>query len=1479
MAPQSHPQAQFVPIPPDFDLAALVDVTPNFDYVTRLSVEQLKLHTIQSFEALVVALVIQSGKPLIIEDYGSALPPDLFGRTWLESNLGTKPERVRDIQNAVDIPMSMGHYLRNMKQLTDQFSPSNYRDPKRQRLYLKDIDCPNEWANHLQKTIPESVYYLNECIESRTGGDGAIREPNEYGQMRYGKGVAPAGDLMSSLPPEMRAQNMMCYIGHEGTYTPAHREMCASLGQNIMVEASEDGFGEKAGSSIWFMTETKEREVVSEYFLSMLGHDIEVEKHFAQLNAWKRAPFNVWVVEQRVGDLILIPPLAPHQVWNRGTRTMKVAWNRTTVDTLELAIHEALPRAIMVCRDEQYKNKAIIYYTLVKYYDLLQRDTIEPKMWKYGRIKQVLDDFKRLFLLYGEILVSEMFSPKRQEESVEMLPYDSNVTCSYCRCNIFNRFLTCKSCIEYGPNGEEDTYDICMDCYAMGRSCACISNLTWVKQWNWDQLVQNYEKWRNIVVQADGFFDVQRSPQPLDTARKRYGRKPIAEVCQEQLAARPWNDIKNPTIREPSPGLSDVEPEVDDEGRPKNKKRSKFTKRKVIAQKNKTHSCHICFHHEWKWKLAFCTTCKNAYCYGVLWRAFDLMPQTVMEDKEWSCPKCLKICSCGKCRKSGTQKPYAPKGTLLGHDTKLVADFRSVESLVDFSKTNLSWLRAEGDDNPKESQRMLKLKEKAEADKARVDTVNESYMDDGAQDPFIGAPSAENHDGIDDMTNMNGIDPALASMDEIDPALRDAFGPVSNSFSEQNGHYDDPYDHMNGQGNDNAQDQANAEEAYQGQNAWMMDAHYDMDEYDSYNHQSAANYPSRLLAPEAPMTAPEAQSPVAVLEEPMTAPEAPMMPAAESYPDPSHVGQNRMMGIGYYQQGSGADRILFYPPDFDGDLNKSPQPNTPINSNMAFSDLIPQEATDSVKKRRRGHDSDEDLEFFTSKKQRKLAVARKLAENGRVLPVEKAQPKFPKREVQLKVYTDLGEDAVPIEDDEAETTGKRNVQSGMGVTGQPVRRVNKASEKKSTPRRSMRAKDDTEEATPISSVTKPKPRRKSVWQARKEALENGEELEEEETPDPAPRKRRGRPRKSTVSSGAIDLSSGGSEKDVESSQGEDDFNMDGSSEKQHSSVRRGRGRPKKKVVTQIVSDDSSDHDNGGVDLEVDNIFREPIEHEAENVETARRLSTPRASTPEVKEEPNISWHASPENPGIQIAIPMNGSSHVAFTPTKRGRGRPKRAPLPAQSPTPSSDEEEEHEPSRPAQKFLSLKEKLALKGKSAKIVTHKGRTSNSKTPGFESSKSTSTVSPQLLRSPTPDCSMEWEGEDAKIASRSTESATVSSTTPAPVSSKYRDMMGDYSSPPVSRTSKVSPAKKGPTIVRLQSSEAESEPYISDEEDEVESEVEDSASDSNASIPAVRASPKKSLRGGGVALRGRGGILGGRGRGRPRGRGRGRPSLH
>ena len=654
-------------------------------------------------------------------------------------------EQVRDLTKKQNMPISIGHYLNNMSKLTDQWTRENFKEVDRQRIYMKDIDCPPIWHDKLREQIPPSVFYLNNST-------GEYRGPDSKGDQE--QGASRAGDLMSCLPPAMRADNMMCYIGHEGTYTPAHREMCASLGHNLMVETShfrdQDGKQTKPGSSIWFMTETNDRHLVSEYWLSTLGHDIEIESHFAQINAWKAAPFKTYIVDQRAGDFVLIPPLAPHQVWNRGTRTMKAAWNRTTVETLEMALHEALPRARMVCRDEQYKNKAIIYFALERYYDQLKQvqaqKKVENPQARYElshnlKIRQLQKDFKRLFALYTEVLLSEMLDPvSKSEKRGQYLPYDSFVTCSYCRCNIFNRFLTCTSCIKSLEGGEEDTYDICMECYAMGRSCACLSKYKWVEQFPWNDLASKHDAWRHLIIDFDGGVN-ERSPLSLEAQRKNLRKKTLAQVCQEQMKARPFVDLKNPQPvvsaydrRHPGSATAnnkdndgEEEIDVDDQGNPK-KSKSKKTRAEKLPKGWVME--HVSLYPEVLWKVATCTKCERHYSYGSLYRMFDLMPQTVMENLAWECPTCLKICSCGACRRKAEMRPHEPVGTVLGYDTKKVADPRSVDCLVNFGHSNLGWIKRAGDDHPHESRRLNRRIDEAERAKAKDPTLDDNYVDE-----------------------------------------------------------------------------------------------------------------------------------------------------------------------------------------------------------------------------------------------------------------------------------------------------------------------------------------------------------------------------------------------------------------------------------------------------------------------------------------------------------------------------------------------------------------------------------------------------------------------------------------------------------------------------------------------------------------------------------------------------------------------------
>ena len=128
----------------------------------------------------------------------------------------------------------------------------------------------------------------------------------------------------------------MCYLGIGDTYTAAHKDICASTGHNLMC------FSEDDGSSFWFMTAKDDAHLVAEYFHTELGEELDWETHVTTVEEFANAPFTVYVTEQKVGDLILVPPRGVHQVVNRGGLAMKASWSRITLDNLRMALRSEL---------------------------------------------------------------------------------------------------------------------------------------------------------------------------------------------------------------------------------------------------------------------------------------------------------------------------------------------------------------------------------------------------------------------------------------------------------------------------------------------------------------------------------------------------------------------------------------------------------------------------------------------------------------------------------------------------------------------------------------------------------------------------------------------------------------------------------------------------------------------------------------------------------------------------------------------------------------------------------------------------------------------------------------------------------------------------------------------------------------------------------------------------------------------------------
>lgn len=102
-------------------------------------------------------------------------------------------------------------------------------------------------------------------------------------------------------------------------------------------------YAENSGSAFWFMTASSDAPVVGAFFQGELGTELDWERHIVTVDQFANAPFAVFVAEQKLGDLVLVPPRSCHQVVNHGGLTVKMSWSRMTVKGLAMALHYELP--------------------------------------------------------------------------------------------------------------------------------------------------------------------------------------------------------------------------------------------------------------------------------------------------------------------------------------------------------------------------------------------------------------------------------------------------------------------------------------------------------------------------------------------------------------------------------------------------------------------------------------------------------------------------------------------------------------------------------------------------------------------------------------------------------------------------------------------------------------------------------------------------------------------------------------------------------------------------------------------------------------------------------------------------------------------------------------------------------------------------------------------------------------------------------
>ncbi|CAL1704721.1 unnamed protein product [Somion occarium] len=454
----------------DWTLHGLLREGKRFQEVPRISASSPHLiERIKAFE--------MDGIPLVIEDWHKETnwPTAMFSVDWLMAHFGDDSITARNVLDRSDKKLSLQRFI-------DQ-SRAQSRTGERgdELLYGKDAPCPRQWSHWVSHgdVLPASI---------RPGA---------------------SNDLFQHLGDTEAVESLMCYLGIRDTFTPAHKDLCASSGQNIMCYTEDDG------SSFWFMTESKDAPDVESFFSTHIRKELDWEDHVTTVQEFAQAPFTVYITEQKLGDLVLVPPRSCHQVVNHGGLTIKTSWSRMTVDGLSVALYHELPMYRRVCRPEQYRIKHILYRSLIHY-------TAEIKTIRFRNapgpaadtLRNLTNDLQALLSLFDFVLHEEYTDDHKllyhvsekthhtiartsPRTSIQLQPNATlvlrppnghsslqnedpldpacNLMCDFCGADIFQSFFECRDC---GPEfverwGTGNGLLICPFCYVEGRTCAC----------------------------------------------------------------------------------------------------------------------------------------------------------------------------------------------------------------------------------------------------------------------------------------------------------------------------------------------------------------------------------------------------------------------------------------------------------------------------------------------------------------------------------------------------------------------------------------------------------------------------------------------------------------------------------------------------------------------------------------------------------------------------------------------------------------------------------------------------------------------------------------------------------------------------------------------------------------------------------------------------------------------------------------------
>ncbi|KAL9657284.1 hypothetical protein ABK040_011504 [Willaertia magna] len=612
----------------------------------------------------------------------------LFHLNYLKDVCGDTLVTPRDNVTFKDESMTLREYIQFVQK------DKNIRSLDRKLLYGKDIRCPETWSDYL------------------------FNNPKFPSRFVY-KGKS---DILANIQPTIQPINLMIYVGNSETYTPAHKDVCGALGHNLMVYADND-----RTHSIWCVMKYQDLDKIRKFFQKN-GAFLDDDNCFIPLHVLSKAPFTVYLHEQKLGELILLPPSSPHQVLNLNGKSIKVAWNTLSCLSLPYS-YEILNEYRKFGKYQIYRIKTVTYYTMIKYKEraLTYLDTHQNSTTSsatngeqsntttvstasnnnqqenpiLGKPDRFLKDFLillRIFddILFDENITSETFNPSKH---VKKFPDDqSNMHsryCNHCKCDIFNR------CFHADETDIDDGYDLCIDCVAEGRGFGYTDTLHLYEHLNVNDMGKEFESSKSAYLKLhqalNGSSDTMKDLN--DVNQLILSSRAYSSDTTLSITTLAWNNLYR--IRN-------------------------------FGKTNNHLYCHQCRENKPDYTFSTCSKCNINYCNQCLWDRYALKLSDCLKNKEWSCPMCNDVCNCNLClKKRGVD--------CLNYSVNILSKMDDLKDILPFNEGDVSGEQSNdqvdsvNDSKPQPIKSILEVKKAKQLLEHTSDTIDLSCADDNCK--------------------------------------------------------------------------------------------------------------------------------------------------------------------------------------------------------------------------------------------------------------------------------------------------------------------------------------------------------------------------------------------------------------------------------------------------------------------------------------------------------------------------------------------------------------------------------------------------------------------------------------------------------------------------------------------------------------------------------------------------------------------------